>query len=290
MHRLQRPLHRFARPRGLTVVLALAAMAGCERTSPPAKSDAPGFATVDELNRAREAARQRDPARQTDPAAQAAQAARPTLEPPTEVAAADRLDAAEWERLRDAIALLDAAKVDLDRMAITVKRWKGDAAEGERIRGAVEVVNTATRSLLVAISREDGKARARLGKRRSEVSSFELLHPARAAWLITAEAHAGLDINGLSGHFGNAGEDIREVPRAFRVFGMEEWAKGFEEAIACFPPGVPLDTYPLPLDGESKKAFYACEGRLHAANADPFSVRIRYALEHREVFFRSDDE
>lgn len=288
MHRLHRPVHWFARPRGLTVVLALAAMAGCERTSPPTKGNAPGVATVDELNRAREAARQRERAR--NGAKDEGRPPRPTLEPPTEVAAADRLDAAEWERLRDAIALLDAAKVDLDRMAITVKRWEGDAAEGERIRAAVDVVNAATRSLLVAISREEGKARARLGTRQNEVSSFELLHPARAAWLITAEAHAGLDIDGLNGYFGNAGEDVREVPRAFRVFGMEEWATGFEEAIACFPPGVPLDTYPLPLEEERKKAFYACEERLHAANADPFSVRIRYALEHREIFFRSDDE
>lgn len=234
------------------VALSAILLAACSGESKPT------LPTVREANEARAAARE---AAGNKPVAQTT----PTLNRAAKVPSDPKLlvPSSELERLRAALRTLDA---------------QPDAKEARDV--CFEVTGAIARTISIEYSK----------LRKAGKQPYLVMHPARASWDLTASAHAGIDIDGIEGLFGNEGENIRLMPEAFELFAMPDWANAFRDAIAIWPSDKPFHTWPVPLTGEQKKAFAACEDRMLKAvrsdpKQDPFEVRPRYAVEHPEIFF-----
>lgn len=234
------------------IALSAILLAACSGESTP------NVPTVRDANEARAAARE---AAGNKPADQAT----PTLNRAAKVPSDPKLlvPSSELERLRAALLTLDA---------------QSDAKEARDV--CFEVTGAIARTISIEYSR----------LRKAGKQPYLVMHPARASWDLTASAHAGIDIDGLEGLFGNEGENIRLMPEAFELFAMPDWADAFRDAMAIWPSDKPFHTWPVPLTDEQKKAFAACEERMHEAvrrspKQDPFEVRPRYAVEHPEIFF-----
>lgn len=111
------------------------------------------------------------------------------------------------------------------------------------------------------------------------------IHPVRAAWVLTADAHAGIDINGMTGYFFNDAYEAPLAAHAFETLGMPQRGRAIRDAIEAWPDDQPLDTYPLPLDERTSRLVSESENDFYNSGSAPFEARPFFALQHPEIFF-----
>ena len=235
-------------------VLSLIAMtAGCDQSSAKIENRP----SVGELSAARESIRAEDPKRETRAEAEKRRLTRPE----------------SWKKATPPEFLLSRQ---------LLVEWQ------EALAGAT--VETLTREQSKLLSEVHDRIARSVGEELNTGSpdnpfDYHRVHPLRASILLTWYAHAGIDIDGITGYFGNAADEAPLAADAFELLGMTLRAQVIREAMALWPPDAPLDAYPAPIEDAAYTKLDELELRFWDDELDPYHVCALFALNHPEYFF-----